>query len=196
MLEAELHEWIRRVNTGEQEAFQAIYNYSKDHVFQTVHFLVGGQDACDVVNEVYAELFKSLHSYHFQKPFLAWVNGIVIRQTHNWNRRIWRRFRLLDRSKQLMDFTAYAPDAEQIHLAKERGNELIGLVRKLPFKQRIVIVLRYFHEHSLEEIAQLLDIPVGTVKSRHHTALAKLRVQADFLRKEQEESPLCPSNSN
>ncbi|MDE1399007.1 sigma-70 family RNA polymerase sigma factor, partial [Bacillus licheniformis] len=53
--------------------------------------------------------------------------------------------------------------------------EVIRLVDNLPYKYKQVIVLRYLYEYSQEEIARILDIPVGTVKSRLHFALEKLR---------------------
>ena len=53
--------------------------------------------------------------------------------------------------------------------------ELFNLVRQLSYKLRVVVILRYFHDYALEEIADMLQIPVGTVKSRHHLALKELR---------------------
>lgn len=57
----------------------------------------------------------------------------------------------------------------------EMQHELFSLVRQLSYKLRVVVILRYFHDYSLEEIAEVLQIPVGTVKSRHHLALKELR---------------------
>lgn len=53
--------------------------------------------------------------------------------------------------------------------------ELIKAIRDLPFKLKQIIILHYFNEYKQEEIATILDIPVGTVKSRIHSALKKLR---------------------
>src|SRR5438132_1710999 len=100
MQENELNEWIREMGNGNKAAFQVVYNESRDHVFRTVSFLVNNkQDVSDVVSEVYLELFKSISSFNFQKPFRSWLNGVIIRQTQNWNRKLWRRFRLHDRNK-------------------------------------------------------------------------------------------------
>lgn len=174
MTDEELNELLRMMCNGDKEAFQVIYEHSINHVFSTVSFLVSNkQDACDVVNEVYTELFRSLPSYNFQKPFRSWLNGLIIRQTSNWNRKIWRRTRLNDRSRLLE--IEHVPDSEQVHLQNEQCNELVGLVQKLPYRHRVVIVLRYYQECSFEEISKILNIPVGTVKSRHHSALEKLR---------------------
>jgi RNA polymerase sigma factor, sigma-70 family len=60
-------------------------------------------------------------------------------------------------------------------LQSETQHELISLIRQLSYKLRVVVILRYFHDYSLEEIAEMLQIPVGTAKSRHHLALKELR---------------------
>ncbi|MNH35028.1 ECF RNA polymerase sigma factor SigW [compost metagenome] len=62
---------------------------------------------------------------------------------------------------------------------EESQQEILAFVDRLSNKLREVIVLRYYHESSFEEIATLLRIPVGTVKSRHHAAIRKLRHLVD-----------------
>jgi RNA polymerase sigma-70 factor (ECF subfamily) len=188
MSEEELHEWIRAMSKGNKSAFQVVYDQSKEHVFRTVSFLVNNQqDVSDVVSEIYMELFKSISRFNFQKPFRSWLNGLIIRQTQNWNRKLWRRFRLNDRNR-LLHLDERASGTEQIHLLNEQSVELISLVRKLSYKHSVVIVLRYFHDCSFGEISEALDIPIGTVKSRHHIALEKLRKNTGFAMKDNEEA--------
>jgi RNA polymerase sigma-70 factor (ECF subfamily) len=188
MVEEELHVWIRRMGKGDKAAFQVVYEQCREHVFRTVSFLINNKDdVSDVVSEVYMELFKSIASYNYQKPFRAWVNGLIIRQTQNWNRKLWRRFRLNNRNK-LLHLDKHESGTEQIHLRNEQNAELISLVHKLPYKHSVVIVLRYFQDCSFEEISEALNIPIGTVKSRHHIALEKLRKNTGFEMKENEEA--------
>lgn len=176
MTDEELADSIRRMRYGDVEAFQTIYELSKYHVFSTVSFLVNHkQDVSDVVNEVYMELFKSLPNFDFQKSFRSWLNGLITRQTSNWNRKNWRRNRLNERSKLLEIEHIPEPDSEEIHLMNEQSDELFAIVQQLSYKHRVVIVLRYYQECSFEEISESLGIPIGTVKSRHHVALEKLR---------------------
>ncbi|MFD0676059.1 MULTISPECIES: sigma-70 family RNA polymerase sigma factor [unclassified Paenibacillus] len=191
MTEDELHEWIGKVNQGNKEAFRVLYEQSKEHVYHTVSFLVSNKnDVCDVVSEVYVQLFKALPGYNFQKPYRSWLNGLIIRQTRSWNRKLWRRFRIINRSKLLEPLEPAPEDMEQIHLRNEQGNELAELVQKLSYKHSEVIVLRYFQDCSFEEISELLGIPLNTAKSRHRVALEKLRKQAKNVMKENEEALL------
>ncbi|WP_282937925.1 sigma-70 family RNA polymerase sigma factor [Paenibacillus sp. RC67] len=197
MTEQKLHEWIRQMAEGSKEAFRIVYEQSKEEVFRTVTLLVNNkQDANDVVNEVYAELFKSLPKYDYNKPFRSWLTGLTIRQVHNWNRKLWRRFRLYERSIR-MEHREQGLDAESAYLRNEHRSELIKLVQELNYKHRSVIVLRYYHDYSFEEIAELLGIPIGTVKSRHHTALNKLRQRSTHPITEDEGGfSTCPSKIN
>lgn len=197
MTEQTLHYWVCQMAEGNEEAFRVVYEQSKEEVFRTVSLLVNNkQDINDVVNEVYAELFKSLSKYDYNKPFRSWLTGLTIRQVHNWNRKLWRRFRLHERS-QRMEIRESTADAESIYLRNEHRSELVQLVQGLSYKHRCVIVLRYYHEYSLEEIAELLSIPLGTVKSRHHTALNKLREQSTHPIIEDEGGfSTCPSKIN
>lgn len=197
MSDPSIQDWIRKMNDGSEEAFRVIYEQSKEHVYSTVSLLVNNkQDVYDVVNEVYAELLKSLPKYDFRKPFRPWLTGLTIRQVNNWNRKLWRKFRLYERSK---SFTLddRSPGSEDIVLHNERRSHLIAMVQQLPYKHKCVVVLRYYHEHTFEEISELLGIPVGTVKSRHHTALAKLRKQVTHSIPEDEgRFSSCPSKIN
>lgn len=70
-------------------------------------------------------------------------------------------------------------DEEVLHM--ETRSELLELVKTLSYKHREVIIMRYFHEYSLDEIALLVGIPVGTVKSRLHTAHRQLRKEMEKL---------------
>lgn len=60
-------------------------------------------------------------------------------------------------------------------VSKISNQKLIELIHKLPYKLKQVIILRYLHDYSQEEVAEILHIPIGTVKSRIHSALKKLR---------------------
>ena len=60
-------------------------------------------------------------------------------------------------------------------VSKISNRKLIELIHKLPYKLKQVIILRYLHDYSQEEVAEILHIPIGTVKSRIHSALKKLR---------------------
>lgn len=170
------YELLRKVCDGDRESFGQLYALTRLDVYRTVYFLLNQkQDTPDVVSEVYVELLRSLPDYKEGKPFRAWLNGLTVRQARNWNRKLWRKFRLTERNKNL-EIHLPEEDAANEVLRSESRDELWMRIGQLPFKLKAVIVLRYYQDCPLEEIADILGIPTGTVKSRHHLALKKLRL--------------------
>jgi RNA polymerase sigma-70 factor (ECF subfamily) len=112
-------------------------------------------------------------SYDVNRPFRFWLHGIVIKRSQMLRRQRWRQFRIFAKHKGLMEAKplqlGYGVTERPMH------EELQGLIRQLSFKLRVVVILRYYHDYSLDSIATVLEVPIGTVKSRHHAALANLR---------------------
>jgi RNA polymerase sigma-70 factor, ECF subfamily len=165
---------IERMKEGELEAFDEIYQLTIGSVYKTVYVMVPyKQDVDDIISEIYVQLWKSVRNYNGSSPFSYWLNGLVIRQVKNWKLKAWKRFNLLQKKKSLE--TESFVEIENAILIDERNCQLIQAVHGMSFKLREIVVLYYFHDYSLKEISQLLDIPLGTVKSRHHLALNQLR---------------------
>ncbi|MCX2824683.1 RNA polymerase subunit sigma [Bacillus pseudomycoides] len=178
MDEIELKEWLQRMAFGDQQAFQVIYEFTCKDIYRTVAFLVvDKQDVEDIVNEVYIQIWKSVVNYDVNRSFCFWLHGLIVKQVQGWRRKSWRRFRIFEKKKMYAQDQFYIVDEDILH--KETRNELGELVQKLSYKHREVIIMRYFHEYSLDEIATLLNKPVGTVKSRLHTALKRLRIEME-----------------
>jgi RNA polymerase sigma-70 factor (ECF subfamily) len=174
MNDKELLPWLEKATSGDESAFQLVYQATHQDVYRTVAFLVySKQDIEDIVNEAYIRMWRSFHTYDPQRPFRYWLHGIVVRQVQDWKRKAGRRIRLFERNRQMTREQFEWTD--KAVLQSEMQLELFRLVRQLSYKLRVVVILRYFHDYALEEIADMLQIPVGTVKSRHHLALKELR---------------------
>lgn len=175
MKDLDLQQWLARASLGDEEAFQFVYETTHHHAYRMIFFLTQRQeDAGDIMSEVYMALLRSLSSYDAEQPFLAWFNGLIVRQVRSWKRTSWRRLRLMEKLHAYQPAQFVTPiDARMSEM--ERQQWLLPAIRKLSHKQREIIVLRYYQECSLEEIAHLLNIPIGTVKSRQHSALRTLR---------------------
>lgn len=174
MNDNELLSWLEKATMGDESAFQLVYQATHQDVYRTVAFLVyDKQDIEDIVNEIYMRMWRSFHTYDSNRRFQYWLHGITVRQVQDWKRKAWRRIRLFERNRQLtceqFEWT------DEAVLQSETQYELLSLVRQLSYKLRVVVILRYFHDYSLVEISDMLQIPVGTVKSRHHLALKELR---------------------
>ena len=179
MNDNELLSWLGKAKLGDESAFQLVYQATHQDVYRTVAFLVyNKQDIEDIVNEVYMSMWRTFHTYDSNRPFRFWLHGITVRLVQDWKRKTWRRIRLFERNRRMtcehFDWT------DKAVLQFEMQHELFSLVRQLSYKLRVVVILRYFHDYALEEIADILQIPVGTVKSRHHLAMKELRKRIEM----------------
>ncbi|EJQ29992.1 hypothetical protein IE9_02650 [Bacillus cereus BAG4X12-1] len=82
MDEVQLREWLYKMGSGDQEAFQIIYEYTCKDIYRTVVFLVGSQnqDVDDIVNEVYINMWKSITNYDINRSFRFWLHGLVVKE--------------------------------------------------------------------------------------------------------------------
>ncbi|KMP28401.1 RNA polymerase subunit sigma [Bacillus wiedmannii] len=173
-VEAVYTDLIQLTLSGNKEAYSKLYDKTIQEVYKTAHFLIEDKtDVDDVVQEIYIQLYESLCKYDSKKPFRPWLIGLAIKQIHSYRRKRWMRLRIIkkaeeQRKPEQIDFSNDV-------VSKISNKKLIELIHKLPYKLKQVIILRYLHDYSQEEVAQILHIPIGTVKSRIHAALKKLR---------------------
>lgn len=163
---------------GDPYAFEYIYEHTYKDVYRTVAFFLNNkQDIDELVNEIYIQMWKSHHTYDVNRSFRFWLHGLVVRQMKDWRRKAWRRFRILEKTKAFFQEQDYVIDCKSTQI--DMQSELLEKIRSLSFKHQEVVILRYFHDYTLEEISLLLEIPVGTVKSRLHTSLKLLRKEME-----------------
>ncbi|MBY9078797.1 sigma-70 family RNA polymerase sigma factor [Paenibacillus sp. HN-1] len=181
MKEIDLTPLLIRMRQGDEEAFQIVYESTRDHAYRLIGYLTRNQhDVADIMSEVYVELFRSLHSYDPKRSFSSWFNGLIVRQVRNWKRKEWRLFRIAEKLKVGISNSSDQTEERRIQEVGDRL-DLLPILQTLPLKFREVIVLRYYQDCTLEEIAELLKVPLGTVKSRHHQALKHLRRRFEHL---------------
>ncbi|PFB31590.1 RNA polymerase subunit sigma [Bacillus cereus] len=165
---------IQLTLSGNKEAYGELYDKTIQEVYKTAHFLIGDKtDVDDVVQEIYIQLYESLRKYDNEKPFRPWLIGLAIKQIHSYRRKRWMRLRIVKKAEEQRKPVQI--DFSNDIVSKISNQKLIELIHKLPYKLKQVIILRYLHDYSQEEVAQILHIPIGTVKSRIHAALKKLR---------------------
>jgi RNA polymerase sigma-70 factor, ECF subfamily len=162
-------ELIEAMNRGYVEAFEELYQRHRNWVFRLAYRFTGNeQDALDVLQETFAYFLK-------RTPTLAlWVKLTtflypVVKNIALTQRRKRGRAGPADVVLEQAAARTESPDAE---LGRE---DLLGVLAALPEAHREVLLMRFVDGMSLEEIAVSLQIPIGTVKSRLHNAIAKLR---------------------
>ncbi len=167
---------------GQTEAFGALVRRYQDRLYATVLRLVGSsEDAEDVLQDTFVRAFERLDQFHGDSSFYTWLYRIAVNLALSGYRR--RRVRAsLKRSRM---WTApvssepadLSPEADPtISLERaERERIIEDALDRLGPDHRAVVILKDFDGHRYEEISAILDIPVGTVRSRLHRARCELR---------------------
>lgn len=187
-MDAIVKERIKEVLKGDQEAFGEIVELFKDKVFQICYRMLGNRhEAEDIAQEAFVRAYVNIHSFNLNKKFSTWLYRIA---TNLCIDRIRKK-----KPDSFLDEEVAGTDGLNLYsqIAAEGKSpdsevetmELQEIVQreilKLPDKYRIVIVLRYMDDLSLKEISEVLDMPLGTVKTRIHRAREALRKQLNNL---------------
>ncbi len=142
---------------------------------RTAVLLGAGADADDVVQVAFVKAYRALGAFRTGSSFRPWLLRIVANETRNAARAARRHRDATARTVGLGD--ELVPDPATEALSQERRAVLLAAVRELPEAQRLAVVCRYFLELDEEETATMLGWPRGTVKSRLHRALRRLRTR-------------------
>ena len=141
--------------------------------------LVGDAHAAeDLTQETLIKLVRQRDAYQYPRPFLPWLYTIARNLARNHCRRPYRQ-REVQRII-LPDPVDTGPSPLEWLERWERREGLLHAVGALGFEQREVLSLRFGQDMSVEETAALVGVPPGTVKSRTHTALRRLREELDL----------------
>jgi RNA polymerase sigma-70 factor (ECF subfamily) len=179
-------ELVRKALTGDQRACRDLVLRYQRPVFSVLMRVVRrAEDAEDLAQETFVRMFRALGRYDPERPFTAWLFTIATRLAIDHLRR--RRVQTVsltvtqpgsteERDIDVED-TGLKPDEVTSYAEEERNTQ--DLIDSLPEHYRIVVLLRHQQDLSYEEIAQALNLPLGTVKARIHRAreLLKKRIE-------------------
>jgi RNA polymerase sigma-70 factor (ECF subfamily) len=166
MTEAEL---VREARQGGEKAFLAIYHRHRSSVFQFAWRLTASQSVAeDVTQECFLALVRGTAFNGDRGGLRSYLFGTA-------RNLVLRRLRVSERELEEAAEAAAPVDVLGHLLEAERSELLAGAIAKLSMLQREAIVLFTFEELSLEEIAKITGVDVGTVKSRLHRARESLR---------------------
>ena len=163
--------WVLQAQSGSHEALNELFKIVQEPLFRYVVSLVKDQQlAEDILQEVFIRIYRKLRWLREPEAFRAWTYQIASREAFRYLKRE-RRW-----SDQLRDEqTLTAIPVEEHQFSRELIESVPQFVASLSPASRAVVVLFYLHEMSLVETAAVLDIPVGTVKSRLAYGLECLR---------------------
>ncbi len=168
---------IQAVLKGDSERFGILVVRYQDRLFNGVSRMLGSAaDADDVLQESFLQAFRKLSTFRESSSFYTWVYRIAINAAINLRRRERRSVNLSENAQfhdQLISDADSGPDRR---LEKsEEVRELQDALNQLSDEHRNILVLREIEGMSYEDISQILDMPIGTVRSRLHRARLQLR---------------------
>lgn len=173
-----MQELIRRCINHDEVAMSMLFEKYRDQVYKTAYLLTRNATLSDdITQESFIRVFLKLHLYKAEYSFESWLYKLVLNVYRNMARK--ERF-----VSTFLPFLDVGISDNRITPAgslerNEQKDAISEIVRNLPPKLREVIILKYFLLLSQEEISGVLQIPVGTVKSRIHTALERIRNQIE-----------------
>ncbi len=167
---------LERAVEGNRQAFKDIVSLYQQKVFLLAYSILRNrEDALDVVQETFMRLYQKLDTYEKDRNFQAWLLQIAKNLSIDYYRKHNARRRELESGRSVEDLHLAAGD----HRSNPAGSELRGVIsrslEKLGERQRLIFVMRHFNGLEYREIAQILGISVGTVKSLHFKAVRNLK---------------------
>jgi RNA polymerase sigma-70 factor (ECF subfamily) len=164
---------VQRVQGGDKTAFDVlVLKYQHKIVKLVMRYVQDPSESQDVAQEAFIKAYKALPNFRGESAFYTWLYRIAINTAKNYL--VARKRRPLDYDVDLQDPTQYEMQARVSEVATPEGHALgeevrevvVEAVEKLPEDLRMAIILREIEGMSYEEIAQAMDCPVGTVRSR------------------------------
>lgn len=168
-------ELVAQIRDGQLEAFEQLYNKYKRPLYRAALAITHNEAAAEeILQDGFVRAYGAMDRVDASTSLSPWLHRIVVNLSYNWARSNDRWPLSFDT---VIDSLLAGPAACPERVA-ERG-ELLDIVQEaiasLSWKRRIVLVLYYVQGFSLQEIARILDCPLGTVKSRLHHACGALR---------------------
>jgi RNA polymerase sigma-70 factor (ECF subfamily) len=155
--------WIRGARRGSVDDLERLFREHWPRAYRAAR-LVTRDDAAaeDIAQEAFLAAVRNLDRFDRRRPFAPWLHRIVVNRAIDWTRA-----RRLRAEVELGEYLP-APDAPEL-------DGTFGRIADLPAEHRAVVVLRYVLEYTPGEIAELLDLPRGTVNSRLRRGLDRMK---------------------
>ncbi len=165
---------VKQMKKGDKASFDMLYEKYKNMALHTAYLITGDYSYSeDVVQDTFVKVYLHCKELKNDSGFRAWMMQILVRTAYKCGRKKSRELPD-DEVTQKMDTGRTLSSLEQV-IMQEEAEAITQAVRTLPVKQRTVVVLYYYQEYQISEIAQILGCLEGTVKSRLHTARKKLK---------------------
>lgn len=178
-------ELIREAKNGSMKAFEEIISLYEKKVFSTIYYMVKNENEIeDIAQEVFIKIYKNLKNFKEESSLYTWIYRITINVCID---EIKKRKKVVyldeeietDDGEMRMQIPDESKSPSELAEEKDLKQRLTSCIRKLPEDQRIMIVLRDIKGFTYMEIAEMLKMNLGTVKSKINRSRASLKELLD-----------------
>lgn len=173
---------VKRAQKGDRLAFAELVELYKDKLYNLGYRMLGNpQEAEDVAQETLLRAYANLHKYNASHKFSTWIYRIATNLCIDRMRKKKADYSLDAEVDGVEGGTMYtrlaSPDRtpEEELVRTETQREVQAAIESLPENYRAAVILKYLHDMSLQEIADILEVPVSTIKTRIHRGREALR---------------------
>ncbi|MBR0596703.1 RNA polymerase sigma factor [Sinanaerobacter chloroacetimidivorans] len=173
---------IKKAKSGDESSFESLILGCQNRAYNIAYrYLKNEEDAMDALQESFIKIFRHLHKFKEDSRFDTWVYRIVVNTCNDMLRKNNNRkttdsiYKVEDDKETIMEIPDNTSAPEEVYEKKEKSNEILSGLDKLSIDQKEIVILRDVQGFSYEEISDILDCSIGTVKSRLNRARLRLR---------------------
>ena len=162
---------ISEIRDGHLEAFDALMQQHQAQVYHVAYSYTKNEDqAMDITQNVFLKVYENLHKFHGRSQFKTWMLRIAYNESNNW----------IKKNKHNMtienpDIFASTENQESNFLVQENRIQMLRCLYQLNTRYRLAVILRYFENYSVREIAAVLKCSEGVVKNMLFRSMQQLR---------------------
>jgi RNA polymerase sigma-70 factor (ECF subfamily) len=161
-------ELIERLKAGDLNSLGVLFDRHRQMVYRTALAITNDQEAAsDLLQDVFLRLYRFVDRIDLERPLQPWLYRMTANLSYTWVKRNHRWYHPLEDMADWLSGSSRNPPFEVIEKLDD-WDRVQQAVANLSISHRVVVVLYYLNDLSLQEIAEALEVPVGTVKSRLH----------------------------
>jgi RNA polymerase sigma-70 factor (ECF subfamily) len=175
---------VERALAGDADAFGEIVSRWERRIFALAYGMLGREeDARDATQETFISAFRNLRNFRGEAKVSSWLHRIAVNQCITRQRRAKVRGEIALEDENNSDGSSFFAPAHESPASEAESQQRSQMVRRavgaLPPELRQVVVMKEFEDLTFQEISEVLDLPLSTVKSRLYTALKQLRMRLE-----------------
>ena len=170
-------QYVLKLQQGDLSALGILYDRHRQMVYRTALAITGDPEAAaDLLQDVFLRLNRFSRRIDAERPLEPWLYRMTANLCYTWMK---RRNRFMRAVTEMAEWISreHHPTPQAITERDEEWDIVRKAVAALPLQQRVVVVMYYINDCAIQEISEILDIPIGTVKSRLYYGRNTLKKQ-------------------